>query len=103
MTAESVFIPHDHILDPKIEYMVRTFQEAGIETYESCQGGVGHAFHHPTIRFSGVYGDGWKAVQVALVHGFRIRQLNRFWTCIENEMTGPEWEIVFCEPNIPDS
>ena len=28
-------------------------RENGVETVESCQGGAGHAFPEPTIKFSG--------------------------------------------------
>ena len=50
----------DGILDPGIAQFVKTLQEHGIETYESCEGGKGHSFPEPTIRFSGGPAQGYK-------------------------------------------
>jgi hypothetical protein len=40
-------------LDPGIVDFVRVLQEAGVETTESCQGGEGHTYPEPTVRFNG--------------------------------------------------
>ena len=47
--------PYDS-LDDGIREAVRILAEAGIETFESCQGGDGHAYSEPTIRFHGERG-----------------------------------------------
>ncbi len=39
----------DPPLDPGISEFVAVLQSKGVETYESCQGGDGHAFFEPTI------------------------------------------------------
>ena len=41
------------ILDSGIRDAVRILAEAGVETFESCQGGEGHAYAEPTVRFHG--------------------------------------------------
>jgi hypothetical protein len=54
---------------------------AGIETFESCEGGDGHAFLEPTIRFHGHKSEGFRALAVALEAGLRISELRRVWAC----------------------
>ena len=46
-------MPSDESLDVGIARIVQTLQEAGVETFESCQGGEGHIFPRPTVRFRG--------------------------------------------------
>ena len=46
---------------------VETLAAAGIETFESCQGGEGHSMPEPTfVRFHGERGEGLRALAVAL-------------------------------------
>lgn len=45
-------------LDSGIRPYVKILDDNGIETFESCQGGDGHCFPEPTIRFHGVRGEG---------------------------------------------
>jgi hypothetical protein len=40
-------------LDPGIGPYVDVLRAAGIETFESCEGGDGHAYAEPTVRFAG--------------------------------------------------
>ncbi|MGY3588172.1 hypothetical protein ACVIGB_002869 [Bradyrhizobium sp. USDA 4341] len=40
-------------LDSGIRHAVLALRVAGIETFESCEGGHGHAFPDPTIKFHG--------------------------------------------------
>jgi hypothetical protein len=40
-------------LDAGIRKAVECLQAEGIETFESCEGGPGHSFPEPTIRFYG--------------------------------------------------
>lgn len=49
-------------LDPGIKKAVMLLQKEGIGTFESCEGGKGHAFPEPTIRFYGTPEAGWRAV-----------------------------------------
>jgi hypothetical protein len=84
-------------IDRGIAYAVKQLSDAGIETYESCEGGEGHAFTEPTIRFYGGKAEGYRAVGVALQLGLPVVELRRFWSVIEGEMTGPHWEMIFRE------
>lgn len=82
-------------LDAGIEKAVRCLQSADIETFESCEGGPGHAYSEPTIRFYGTPEAGWRAVGVCLSCGLPILSLKRIWDILDsNEPTGPHWEIT---------
>src|SRR5437762_4417986 len=82
-------------LDRVISYAVKVLRDAGIETYESCEGGDGHAFPEPTVRFFGASGEGLRAVAVAFQFGLPVSELRRFWSVIEGELRGPNWEMTF--------
>jgi len=86
-------IPYD-TLDDGIRDAVRILAQAGVETFESCQGGEGHAYPQPTIRFSGERSEGFRALGIALQAGLKVTHLRRLWTVNDGEPTGPWWEIV---------
>lgn len=81
-------------LDPGIAPLVRHLSEHGIETFESCQGGDGHAYPSPTVRFYGGKAEGYKAASYALEAGFPIAELSRVWPLLDGELTGPYWELT---------
>ena len=85
----------DPPLDEGIQSAVHVLVEAGIETFESCQGGEGHAFAVPTVRFHGGYGDGFRALAAALDAGLPVDELNRSWSIINGEPCGPHWVLTF--------
>ena len=82
-------------LDPGIERAVVILHQHGIETYESCQGGEGHACPSPTVLFHGTYADGFRALSIALAHGMPVSELQRFWSVQDHEPVGPHWKLVF--------
>jgi hypothetical protein len=82
-------------LDAGIAKAVVTLRLGGIETFESCQGGEGHAFPEPTIRFHGDRSEGFRALAVALRAGLPVADLRRTWRVEEDEPTGPVWEMTF--------
>ena len=85
----------DPPLDPGIERAVVILTEAGVETYESCEGGPGHAYPEPTIAFHGEREEGFRALAVAIQNGLAVVALRRVWHIIDGEPTGPSWEITF--------
>jgi hypothetical protein len=85
-------------LDPKISHIVRTLREEGIETFESCDGGQGHSFPEPTVRFFGNHAEGYRALTVALNYAMRVQDLRRYWQVIDGEPVGPHWEMTFFFP-----
>lgn len=86
-------VPYES-LDDGIREAVRTLAEAGVETFESCQGGDGHAFPEPTVRFHGETSEGFRALAVAFKYGLNVLSLRRAWTIEDGEPTGPCWELV---------
>jgi len=85
-------------IDPGIRKAVELFQKHEIETFESCEGGPGHAYPEPTVAFYGAPEAGWRAVSVCLAYGLPVLSLKRAWDILDmNELTGPHWEITFRE------
>lgn len=84
----------DPPLDAGIRRAVEILQAEGVETFESCQGGQGHAYPEPTIRFHGNRPEGFRALAVAVNHGLAVANLRRVWPIIDGEPTGPYWEIT---------
>ena len=85
----------DPPLDPEIVAVVQVLKAAGVETFESCQGGHGHSYPEPTVRFHGHRAEGLRALAVAIERGLPVRTLRRIWTIDDGEPTGPYWELVF--------
>lgn len=86
---------YDSPLDPGITREVHALAAGGIETFESCEGGPGHAFPEPTVRFHGDSAEGYRALAVALQSGLRVLELRRTWPVIDGALTGPYWELTF--------
>jgi len=86
---------YDPPLDAGISSEVETLAAQGIETFESCDGGEGHAYPEPTVRFHGGKAEGFRALSIALAEGLPVRDLRRVWPVIDAEPTGPWWEMTF--------
>jgi hypothetical protein len=82
------------VLDPGIRDAVRVLSEGGIETFESCEGGEGHALPEPIIRFHGEQSEGFRALAIAFKNGLNVLSLRRAWSIEDGEPTGPCWEMV---------
>jgi hypothetical protein len=82
-------------LDEGVRRYVETLHAAGIETYESCEGGDGHCFAEPTVRFYGDRSEGFRALAIAHQHGFPVAAIRRAWPVVDGEPTGPCWEMTF--------
>ena len=82
-------------LDPGIRRAVIVLREAGVETFESCEGGIGHAYPEPTVRFHGDRYSGYGALTAALQAGLLVAELRRTWPVLDGEPTGPYWELTF--------
>jgi hypothetical protein len=88
-------IRYEPPLDPGIARAVKILNEAGVETYESCEGGKGHSYPEPTIRFYGERYEGFRALSVAMANRLRVKALRRIWLMRDDEPVGPDWEMVF--------
>jgi len=85
----------DSPLDHGIAQAVKALREAGVETYESCEGGPGHAFPEPTVRFYGELPEGFRALAAAQCAGLQVYALRRVYQILDREPVGPHWEMVF--------
>lgn len=85
----------DSPLDAGIRNAVLKLRAAGVETFESCQGGEGHAYPEPTVRFHGEHLEGFRALVAARQSGLRVMELRRVWTVLDDEPTGPYWDLTF--------
>lgn len=93
-----VLIEYDPPLDKGIAPFVVFLVSMGVETFESCEGGEGHAYPEPTVRFHGGFAEGYKAVGYALEHNFNVSELRRVWPLLDGALTGPCWEITLTCP-----
>lgn len=86
-------------VDMGIVRAVKVLRDAGVETFESCEGGEGHTYPEPTVRFHGPPGCGWKAVGELMVYEFPVRRLSHTWRFAKNRVgegpDGPYWEVTF--------
>lgn len=82
-------------LDKGIADVVVALRNAGVETFESCEGGEGHAYPEPTVRFHGGWDEGFRALSVALLRDLPVKAVRRTWVVLNGEPTGPYWEMVF--------
>ena len=85
-------------LDEGIKDIVLGLIANGVETYESCEGGKGHTYPWPTVRFTGSSAEGLRALSVALSYGLPVSQLRRTWTIRDEAIHGPWWEMTFNPP-----
>lgn len=96
-TEDIAFLGRHLKIDDGIRRGVQILRENGVETFESCEGGDGHACPEPTIRFNGGPGAGWHALSVALNHGLPVLEIQRSWQIEDGIPAGPFWVMTFRE------
>lgn len=82
-------------LDPGIAGAVLLLLANDVETFESCQGGAGHAYPQPTVRFEGGPHEGFRVLSLLMLYALPISDLRRVWYMQDGEPVGPIWEITF--------
>ncbi len=82
----------DEPMDPGIICAVRIFQEQGIETCQSCQGGVGHSYEWPTVD---IYGAPWKALGIANDFGLPVMAISEQFEIVDGRPAGHFWRVEF--------
>jgi hypothetical protein len=92
---EGIFDPP---LDEGIRDTVLTLVANGVETFESCEGGDGHSFPEPTVRFEGSSSEGLRALSVALENGLPVAELRRTWGVVDGVIHGPWWVMTLHPP-----
>jgi len=93
--TEHLCTDFDPPLDIGINAAVLALREHGVDTFESCEGGAGHAYPEPTVRFHGDTPEGFRALAAAMKEGLPVAELRRVWPILDEEPTGPWWEITF--------
>lgn len=88
-------------LDAGIADAVAVLAAAGVETFESCDGGPGHTYLQPTVRFHGDRAEGFRAYAAAEHGGLRVEELRRVWPMVDGQPTGPWWELTFTTTTNP--
>ena len=83
------------ILDTEIRNAVLILRAAGVDTLESCEGGEGHSYPVPTVRFSGDAWEGYRAFAVAMEHRLPVFALRRVYDVNDMQLNGPWWEMTF--------
>jgi len=86
------------LLDNGIREAVKILADNDIETFESCEGGKGHPYSEPTIRFHGDNSEGLRGLAVAIQNNLNVASLKRTYDIIDKEITGPWWELTFIPP-----
>lgn len=91
-------------LDKGIVDAVIMLNRHGFETWESCEGGEGHCFEFPTIRFWGTEFDLIRAHRVCENYGLKIYQSSRIYRTTEISTgdlypcpNGKVWDVPFNE------
>ena len=88
-------------LDDGIKNVVTALMDAGIECFESCQGGKGHCRQEPFVKFHGEQPEGYKALSVAMYAGLKVSELRRVWYVQDGELNGAWWEMTFSPTKKP--
>jgi len=58
----------------------------GVETFESCQGGAGHAMPDPTIKFHRSAWAGYAEFAVAMEHDLPVLHVRRATVSVEDSL-----------------
>ncbi|MBK9258151.1 MAG: hypothetical protein IPM51_12085 [Sphingobacteriaceae bacterium] len=91
-------------LDFGIREAVALLNKYGFETFESCQGGRGHCFDVPTVRFFGDEFDLIRAYELCAMHNLNVSDAKRVYrkTTVYSDVTdgisiGNNWDKPFNE------
>jgi len=101
MSSELPIADPGYPIDAGVARYVSVLRDAGVETYESCEGGPGHCAPEPTVWFHGTRAGGWRALCAALDVDLPVLELRRVWPINDGEPTGPCWAIVFRRKDQP--
>lgn len=82
-------------IDKGILQAVLTLRKHRVDTFESCQGGVGHCFPEPTIKFHGDKNEGIRVACICLQENLPVFKIGRIFTVDDGEITTPYWQVIF--------
>lgn len=81
-------------IDKGILNEVLILRKHGVDTFESCEGGVGHCFPEPTIKFHGDKNEGIRVAHICLQENLPVFKIGRTFYVDDGELTTPYWELV---------
>ncbi len=91
-------------IDEVIRPVVELLNKYGFKTFESCQGGKGHCFELPTVRFYGSEFDLIRAYELCALYKINVFQANRVFRKTDiykninhGESIGRSWDEPFNE------
>lgn len=86
-----------HSLDDGIRFAVRVLHAKGFDTCQSCQGGKGHAYDHPTVDLIARGDDalGFGAVAALRDYGLPIADVAIVWPIMNGLPYEKLWRITF--------
>jgi hypothetical protein len=84
-------------LDRGIRFAVRVLHARGFETCQSCQGGNGHAYDHPTVDLvaRGDDATGFGALAALRDYGLSVAELSIVWPIRNGHPYEKLWRITF--------
>jgi hypothetical protein len=66
-------------LDPGIAWTVKFLREAGVHTVSSCEGGDGHPYDEPMVRFRGDPAEAKRVAELTWREGLFPFEISRAW------------------------
>lgn len=84
-------------LDAGIRVAVRVLHAAGFETCQSCQGGPGHAYDHPTVDLiaTGDDANGFGALSALADYGLPVNEVALVWPIRNGTPYEKLWRVTF--------
>lgn len=79
-------------VDEVIRPAVKIMREHSFSTFESCQGGKGHPFTEPTIRFNGTEFDLITAYELCYHYKLNVTCVRRVY--VKNPVYNNKWEEI---------
>jgi len=91
-------------IDKGIRPVVELLNKYGFKTFESCEGGEGHCFNEPTVRFYGSEFDLIRAYELCALHKINVYEARRTYRKTDiykdvnnGESIGENWDEPFNE------
>lgn len=87
-------------LDPGIRFAVRVLHAHGIDTHQSCQGGLGHAYDGPTVDLGGEIhnAEGFAALSALAAFGLPVSSVSYHWSIDKGLPYENFWRVTFMKP-----
>ena len=86
-------------LDEGIRFAVRVLHARSIETGQSCEGGEGHSYDHPTVDLlGGNNAQGFAALAVLEEYGLRVRDVSLHWSVERSLPSERFWRLTLWQP-----